>query len=436
MRDDVPWECVWKVRLVFAFARCVPLYQMSLMVSVLQWLAARVTGPMIEQHDGVAALLWCIAVVPYRVLLEPAVVRLLTHHRVTSVVFFYKLRGVPFHTLVAEDIQGLMHAGRGRPEWDQFVWAVCFGPGVSVETHCMLLSGHPRCEDTRHWCHYMRLHAGLPYHDAPPTTEPLPRFLSRHAQPGDMARVLCQLTEDDPVCVRRWISVSLGYRDNDTNTTIIPWETMVCHVIGSVVLIAYKVGLTESLPGPVQTHVASLLLDMGYMPQFAAWLLRMLIFHADDEPLHVACHQWWWKYGPSVIPALYLLDPILSPCVLRLAERCNTISPHTGTELHEPLFFFRAPGNKQCIRLLVVLWSVLPKAVDTPPPVVVCNPGKFRTLFTNFALIHALIAQSVEAKHWNAVSYLIISGQMVKHIGVMIKYTGYGIKLNGPWFRY
>ena len=92
-----------------------------------------------------------------------------------------------------------------------------------------------------------------------------------------MARVLCQLTEDDPVCVRRWISVSLGYRDNDTNTTIIPWETVVCHIVGRVVVIAHKMGVVEQLPDPLQEYMASLLLTVGHSPHFAAWLLRMLM---------------------------------------------------------------------------------------------------------------------------------------------------------------
>jgi hypothetical protein len=330
--DDVArWECSWSMRLVFAFAKYVPLYQQSLRISVLRWLAAHYSAATISviQPEGVAVLLQCVSVIPYSVLLEPAIVTLLTHHHVTSAIFFYKLREVPFCALSVENVRCLMYAGCGRPEWDEFVWTMCFGPGILSEIHGVLLTDHPPCDDVTHWCHCLRLHSGLMYHDAPlPNAQPLQRFLSRHAQPGDLTSALNLLLDDDNKWVQRWIAMSFGYQDNIAHAMPIPRETVACHVIGSVVQMAYTVGVCEPLSVALQDYIASLLLHVGYTPHSAARLLRMLIFHADDTHLCVACQRWWRKHGPMVIPSLFQMVTMLSPCIGKLTERCATILPN------------------------------------------------------------------------------------------------------------
>ena len=58
----------------------------------------------------------------------------------------------------------------------------------------------------------------------------------------------------------------------------------------------------------------------------------------------------------------------------------------------------------------MVLCSVLPEAAKAPTlPLnpATFKPAMFRAMFATFAPIQALIVQSVDVKHWNAVSYLI-----------------------------
>jgi hypothetical protein len=63
--------------------------------------------------------------------------------------------------------------------------------------------------------------------------------------------------------------------------------------------------------------------------------------------------------------------------------------------------------KRQCPRLLIVLRSVLPEGLCQSHYGPLCPPPTFRTMFTTAAPILALITQSVDCKHWNAVCYLV-----------------------------
>jgi hypothetical protein len=353
----------WKMRFVLAFIVYVPQYQMSLISSTMYWLT--VIEPWCAPMDAkmlTSAVEYCLAAIPCSVALKRPITSLCIQNRSTTRSLFKKLRAVTHKAWNEEDVAFLIHKTKDHPDFDDFVWSVFFNPGVPRSIHTTLLRIHPRCSVTNHWCHCMRLHTNRP-DSSPPAilglpcpwkhqSTPMHRFLSQNARPGDMASVLNDLLGEDNFTMRRWVAAASGYKLDRNTIMAMPWDMIICCVLGNVMMFAAQSGFTDLLPDPQQDDIVSRLVRVGSAPQCAVWLLRALIFHSDDTHLCDGCRLWWWRHGESVIVLLSKFGSVLVPCLPRLANRCwhiNVIGAETECmELAGSLFFFY-PKTEQCI---------------------------------------------------------------------------------------
>ena len=414
----------WRRQVVSILIQLAPLHHTSLFVSALRWLAdSAVWG-----DDNVVTMRadryeWscvhrCVLTVPCAVLLEESIITMIATHRHPPIVstFLARLQEVPMEQWTESAVQ---HLFRSLPvpstEVDAFVWATFFQPKMPRSLHAAVFSIHPHCAVRDHWCHFLRLHSGMPNTTSmdAPQGYPLQRIACNHTQPGDLGILLDQLTTTDNRVARRWVAAAFGHNPTDEICATIPWDTIVCWIIGNVVIFTHQSGYWEMLPDAQQQHIGALLLQRGNVPEYSAWFLRALVFHADIHRLCLSCYQWWWRHGRTIIPSLVEQAVVLLPCLPRLAIRCESIVSEGGStqmdgaaELTGSVVVL--PDTKDHrVGLLTALHSILPGA--PPIPGALLPPGAFRALFFNCGTIWTMIHKCVAINHWDSVAFLVKS---------------------------
>lgn len=271
------------------------------------------------------------------VLIEDPIIKLLVKHchSPTTDVFLHRLEAIPSDKWTDDHVACLLQnmcpgGAVMSSEFDRFVWSVLFRPNFPRTLYLNLLQVHPRCKDSNHWCNYIRLHAGIVDTDPMAKLEqsqqsPLQRLVRNNTRPGDMAIVLHNLIAVDNGVARRWVTAAFGHDvKDDAASKAIPWDTIVCWIIGNVVLFAHQSEPREILSDSQQEQIMILLLRLGAVPQYTAWFLRALIFHANDYYLRTACYRWWWRHT-KIVPSLVEQSVILLPCLSHLASRCQSM---------------------------------------------------------------------------------------------------------------
>jgi hypothetical protein len=289
----------WRRHLIHLLIPQAPVHPPSLMCSALRFLAITPGGRSNADMDRceVRALERCMTAVPWTALLERPVAAFLLDRPALVPVYLDCLRDVPVCTWRDHHAAFLVRNMHHMPAFDAFVWSVFFRPNVPITVQEAMLQAHPTCGVSHHWCHYLRLHATLPYTAADVRTaierpdsakrasaSPLQRFLKNTARPGDLALVLDHLVGADNPSARRWMASASG-----ENAATLPWESVAGWIVGKLIAFARQSGIADILSGEQQQWMIAQLLTTGHKPQYAVWFLSAMIYHADsglDPPIN------------------------------------------------------------------------------------------------------------------------------------------------------
>jgi hypothetical protein len=361
---DTQWQWIhnvgvdavrWRRQLVSILIALAPSHHVSLFTLVLRWLAtspgSNGTGMCADRYEW-SGVYRCILVVPCTVLVEEAVVTMITIQRHPPILsaFLERLHEMTVDQWTEATVR---HLFQNLPlqlvDVDRFVWATFFQPMLPRFLYTTIFSIHSHCEVDDHWCYYLRLHSGMTNTttDAP-RGSPLQRIVCNDTQPCDMGRLIDYLTARDNGIARRWVAAAFGHKPNDEACVSIPWDTIVCWIIGNVVIFTHQAGHWEMLSEDQQHHIDTLLLHRGNVPEYAAWFLRALIFHADTNRLCMACYRWWWRHGRIIIQSLAEQVVVLLPCLPQLVQRYQSVSMGGAqiegvSELFGSVVFFCVP---------------------------------------------------------------------------------------------